>query len=163
MEKEEWRDIPGYEGVYKVSNLGKVKSIKFKNERILKPDKDRGYHKVSLYTNGTRKKYFVHRLVCCAFLDLNLLSSELVVNHINGIKDDNRLYNLEVISQLANVIDGVIRKTLDEDNNSDNIKYITKGKWEVYYKNVFLGEVKNIEQAMLVIRTAKLLFEILAK
>ena len=159
--KEIWKSIPEFEGIYEVSNLGEVKSIKFNKEKILKLDKNtHGYNQIKLYLNGNRKWYLVHRLVCSAFLNSNLLSNaDLVVNHINGIRDDNRLENLEIISQIENIIDGVIRKNLDEDYNLGNIKYISKGNWEVYYKGMFIGRVKNTNFARVAIDTAKIIFD----
>lgn len=91
---EEWRDIKGYEGLYQVSTMGRVKSIRYGKERILKPNEDGwGYFRVRLFKNGQRKAYKVHRLVAEAFLDNpdNLPQ----VNHKNEDKSDNRVENLE--------------------------------------------------------------------
>lgn len=63
-EVEIWKDISGYEGLYQVSNQGRVKSIRYGNERILKPRKDKdGCIYVSLFKNGEINQYLVHRLV----------------------------------------------------------------------------------------------------
>ena len=99
---EEWRDIEGYEGIYQVSNLGRVKSLKFNKERILKPRKDTiGYLAVILYKDGKVKRYLVHRLVANAFIpNSNNLED---INHINEIKTDNRLSNLEWMNHKDNV------------------------------------------------------------
>lgn len=159
---EEWKDIPGFEGVYKISNFGQVKSTKFNKEKILKLDlTTKGYYQIKLYNGTSRKWYLVHRLVCASFLDVELLNSNLVVNHKNGIRNDNRLDNLEIISLTNNTIDGIIRKNEyeNEDYNSDNIKYISKNNWEVYYKNMFIGVVKNVKQARVAINTAKIIFK----
>ena len=86
--KEIWKDIKDYEGHYQVSNLSRVKSIKFGKERILKPVTDRhGYLIVGLWKNNKQKIYKVHRLVAEAFLPnpYNLPQ----VNH----KDENPLNN----------------------------------------------------------------------
>ena len=71
--KEEWKDIKGYEGLYQVANLGRVKSLgnnKSKREKILKPGKCKdGYLIVRLYKNGKGKPFTVHRLVALHFID----------------------------------------------------------------------------------------------
>lgn len=92
--KEEWKDIPNYEGLYQVSNFGRVKSFrrstKFhcQNEYILKPNiASHGYAQVTLYNKTVRHKFLVHRLVADAFIpNPNNLPQ---VNH----KDENRLNN----------------------------------------------------------------------
>lgn len=83
--KEIWKDIEGYEGKYKVSNLGDVISFKLNKEKILKPgiDKD-GYLRVGLCKNGKRKNYGIHRLVAEAFIPK--IEGKEYVDHINGIK-----------------------------------------------------------------------------
>ena len=71
MKKEIWKPIKGYEGLYQVSNFGRVKSLKFGKEKILKQsiDKKTGYLHVVLCKNGILKTYYVHRLVAEAFID----------------------------------------------------------------------------------------------
>ena len=98
--KEIWKDIPNYEGVYQVSNLGRVKSLKFGRDKILKPQEDGGgYMQVGLWKEGGVKKLKVHRLVMHLFIG----ASDLQVNHKNGIKTDNCLENLEYCTGSQNV------------------------------------------------------------
>ena len=98
---EEWRDVVGYEGLYQVSDWGRVKSLERTDswgrtvkERILKPaPASNGYLVVTLHAGGKRKTLKVHRLVCEAFHDNPENKPE--VNHINEDKTDNRACNLE--------------------------------------------------------------------
>lgn len=92
--EEVWKDIQNYEGLYQVSNLGSVKSFYYGKEKILRPGKTHyGYLEVNLRMNNTSSMKKVHRLVCEAFLSNP--ENKTQVNHINGIKTDNRLDNLE--------------------------------------------------------------------
>lgn len=101
MKKEVWRMIPGYEGLYLVSNLGRVKSVERVSpqghllpERIMKQFKmPSGYLHVRLCKDGKVKNYRVHRLVAQAFIPNPEGLPQ--VNHINEDKMDNRVENLE--------------------------------------------------------------------
>lgn len=98
IEGEEWRDIPNYEGLYQVSNMGRIKSLRDKygnyREKILSQyECSNGYLYVLLYKEGKRKNCSVHRLVGNAFLDNP--SNLPCFNHKNEIKTDNRVENLE--------------------------------------------------------------------
>ena len=98
--EEIWKDIPNYEGMYQVSNLGRVRSLWFGNERVLKLGFSGrgGYHLVVLCKGGAKKNKSIHRLVMLAFVG----ESDLQVNHKNGIKTDNRLENLEYCTASEN-------------------------------------------------------------
>lgn len=95
---EEWVDIKGFNGKYQVSNTGKVRSLCYKNPRILstgKTGKYRNYLEVKLYKGGrgTGKNYKVHRLVAEAFLPNP--DNKPQVNHIDGNTFNNDVSNLE--------------------------------------------------------------------
>lgn len=111
--EEVWKDIPGYEGWYQVSNLGRVKRIKkvhcnhgnrniIEREHILTPTKDRkGYLIVILSNDGNNKKHCkVHRLVAEAFIPN--IEKKPQVDHINRIKNDNRVCNLRWVTNSEN-------------------------------------------------------------
>lgn len=102
---EIWQTIEGYEGLYEISNLGNVKSLsKIKKspligefmttERILKPGLREGYLSVSLTGgDGLRKSLLVHRLIAGAFIPNP--NNHPCINHINAVRSDNRIENLE--------------------------------------------------------------------
>lgn len=94
--KEVWKDIDGYNGDYKVSNLGRVKSFKKDkiNGIVMKQDNARlGYKRICLCLENVKKNFFIHRLVAKAFIDNPYNKPQ--VNHKNGKPSDNRVENLE--------------------------------------------------------------------
>ena len=105
---EIWKDIPGYEGLYQVSNLGRVKSLsrivnyggrkRKTTEKILKQNISRRYNSVQFQKCG--KTITVHRLVANAFISNP--ENKPQINHINGIRADNRAENLEWCTQSEN-------------------------------------------------------------
>ena len=100
---EEWRSIPGYEGLYEVSSYGRVKSLekyRYNNgrkqllkERILKPHNTKGYFMICLYKNKTYKSYQIHRLVAQVFIPNPDNLPE--VNHRDENPGNNNVENLE--------------------------------------------------------------------
>lgn len=110
--KEIWKNIKGYEGLYEVSNLGRVKSLNYNHTRkegFLKPADKRGYLSVQLFKNGILKWHLVHRLVASAFIENpdNLPQ----VNHIDQNKKNNKVSNIEWCdSQYNNTYKGKHRK-----------------------------------------------------
>jgi hypothetical protein len=100
--EEHYKDIPNYEGLYQVSDLGNVRSLI--TDRILKPNLRRDYLVVNLFKNRKKKMFRVHQLVAMAFLEHVPNGHKITVDHINEIKTDNRLENLQLISQRENTI-----------------------------------------------------------
>tara|TARA_R110000822_G_scaffold296757_1_gene419252 strand:- start:338 stop:850 length:513 start_codon:yes stop_codon:yes gene_type:complete len=112
--KEVFKDIPNYEGIYQVSNLGNVKSLERKvkhfkgglktiKEKILKKDtSSHGYPRVRLAENGENKKFSIHQLVAIAFLNHKPNGYELVVDHIDNNRLNNCVNNLQIITQREN-------------------------------------------------------------
>lgn len=117
MNSEEWKSIKGYEGLYMVSNLGRVKSLcgfngheYVKREKILNPYKQKAgknYYRsvVKLSKDGSRKDFKVHRLVADAFIPNPELKSN--INHIDGNPLNNRVDNLEWCTQKENIIHAI--------------------------------------------------------
>ena len=102
MIEEQWLDISGYEGLYQISNFGRVKSFYFKNPRILKPHKVKGYSNVELYKNKKKKQCYIHRLVMenfCPIENMNVLD----VNHKDEDKSNNHISNLEWMTHKDNL------------------------------------------------------------
>lgn len=134
MKKEIWRAVPGYEYEYKASNLGRVKSLErlllINNRPILIKEKilkawrtSRGYLSVSLYD---RSNIHIHRLVIAAFKG----ESNKEVDHINGIKDDNRIVNLRYCTRRENM--HYYAKSIKHKGSS---KYIGVYKLQDYQKS----------------------------
>ena len=95
--EEKWKDVQGYEGLYQISNLGRVK----RNGTILHQSLNTyGYCQVSLCNNGDIKNHLVHRLVANEFLPNPERHPQ--VNHIDGNKKNNAVTNLEWCTQAEN-------------------------------------------------------------
>ena len=126
---EEWRDVVGYEGLYEVSSIGRVRTVERSNvvdssekgtsytcirpvkARLKKQsDNSNGYPRVSLWRNGSYKYHFVHRLVADAFV--NGKRDGLVVDHVDGDRHNNRADNLRWCTQSENLNDARKRGTL---------------------------------------------------
>lgn len=94
MVVEIWKDIPEFEGEYQASTLGRIRSLKTAMPRVLKPHPGQdGYLKVNLYKEGKQFPMTVHRLIGLTFIENP--ENKPTVNHINMIKTDNRVENLE--------------------------------------------------------------------
>lgn len=95
MEEEIWKDIPGYEGKYQVSNIGRVRSLDYINTgktKVMVPHLHYGYYQILLFKGGKMKCIRVHQLVARAFIPNP--ENKPCIDHINAIKTDNRVENL---------------------------------------------------------------------
>ena len=131
--EEIWKDIKGYEGLYQVSNMGNVRSLMYNKHKILKPHKtENGYLQVFLYKDKKRSVFLLHRIVAKAFLPNNNNLPQL--NHINEIKSDNRLENLEWCDNSYNNKYGSISKRRKEKLGKQVIQFSMDGdfihKWD---------------------------------
>lgn len=121
MQQEIWKDIPDYKGYYQVSNLGRVKGLKYTfwakkqfrtlPERILKPNKNKnGYFYVVLHKNKKGKTWKVHKLVALAFIPNP--ENKKCIDHIDTNKENNNVNNLRWCTHKENMSNSITKKKL---------------------------------------------------
>ena len=119
---EEWRPVVGYEGLYEVSSLGRVKSLvrpRVTVEKVLVPNKlsfNNRYYSVGLTKDKKKKVFSIHRLVCAAFIG----QSSLPVNHIDQNRLNNHILNLEYVYPRENTNHHKVGKYLKGVSRSRN-------------------------------------------
>lgn len=146
METELWKPIKGYEGLYEVSNMGRIKSVEHDvfnphvlgngctrkvPERIRKPNIMKGYHCIALIRDKSAKVYRIHRLVAEAFIG-NQPGPEYQINHIDGDKSNNRVENLEWVTPRENTIHAIrtgLIKPKSEEQKKQFSEYLRR-KWK---------------------------------
>lgn len=95
---EEWKKIDGYDN-YLISNYGRIINTKYKDPKILKPQKDKdGYYRITLWKNSKRKVYRVSRLVATMFVDNDDPENKTMVQFIDGDKTNYYYLNLQWVS-----------------------------------------------------------------
>lgn len=150
-EPEVWKDIPGYEELYQISNKGQVKSLNYnktKQHKILKQFKiNSGYYKIRLLRGG--KTFFVHRLVAEVFLIFDKENKNLDVDHINHDRGNNTVSNLQILSHRENV-----KKIINRKKVLPYGVYHSRSKLNPYRamignkgKSINLGFFKTVEEA----------------
>ena len=102
LENEIWKDIPTYEGYYKVSNLGRIISVRYGKEKLMSQPISNGYYTISLKVKCKHNCFRSHQLIAMAFLNHVPCGSVNVVNHIDGNRLNNNLSNLEIVTQREN-------------------------------------------------------------
>lgn len=143
MMEELWRDIKGFEGLYEVSNLGRVRSLKDNNGQarilVLKVQKHRcGYQLVFLRKDGKLKGFVVHRLVAEAFIPNPDGLPE--VNHIDEDKTNNRVDNLEWCTRKYNMNYGTCMERIMEKRGKRVYQYTKSGAFIRSYPSIHEAE-----------------------
>lgn len=157
MENRIWKDVVGYEGLYKVSNTGEVKSLPrikrtptttyLTKERLLTPIHSKGgYFRVILTKNGKGRQVFLHRIVAEAFIGVR---KNMTVNHKDENKSNNNADNLEYLTRAENVRygTGVERSARARKENPYNAipvnQYMINGSFVARYTSARQAIEKN--------------------
>ena len=142
MEGEIWLPVVGYEGLYEVSNMGRVKTLNFKRsgkEKIMKQSFDgNGYLRVGLRKDGKLKLNSVHRLVAQTFIENK--ENKLEVDHISTVKTDNRVENLKWATRSENANNPLTRKHNSESRKGKKHTEETKKKISETHKRKVVSE-----------------------
>jgi len=140
--EEVYKDIKGYEGLYKISNLGNIKNNK---ELILKQSISlNGYCKINIYKDKKIKTIQVHQLVAESFLNHKICGHKLVINHIDFDKTNNNVNNLEIVTTRENTNKKHIKST---SNYVGVCWHNTMKKWRsritINGKTIHIGYFEN--------------------
>lgn len=153
--EEIWKDIPGYEGIYQVSNIGNVKSLVFNKHRhyykkdyssrlLSKIKNNMGYYYVNLYNRKGvgYKRYLIHRLVAIAFIPNP--DNKPFIDHINTNPTDNRVENLRWVTAKENSNNHRTRQHLKEGCKNNGQPYnMMKKAFEASRKAVQMLDLKD--------------------
>lgn len=140
---EEWRDIEGYEGLYQVSNLGRVKNVKT-GKTLKGRDNGRGYLLVGLCKNGKCHNHRVHRLVACAFIpNPNNLPE---VNHKDENTGNNRVDNLEWCDRKYNNLYGTANQRRKDTQTVRYLEGMTRTVVQYDLQGNFIKEWNGVKE-----------------
>ena len=142
---EVWKDCKGYEGKYQVSSQGRIWSS-VRQHYLKQKINNRGYYSVNLMAkNGKMKTENVHRLVAIAFIDNP--NSYPFVNHLNGIKTDNRIENLEWATPQQNIRHAYDNNLGNFQENLAKIQQARQKTYSVYYYGNLIGQYRGMQAA----------------
>lgn len=134
--KEIWKEIPGYECLYEVSNMGRVKALSrviIRSDGVKQTYKEsfkkptlgkRGYYFVTLSKKGVSKKHNIHRLVAINFIPNPKNKSQ--VNHIDGDKLNNNICNLEWVTNKENSNHALYSGLLDNKGSKNGMSKLSE-------------------------------------
>lgn len=145
--EEIWKQIKNYEGLYEVSNMGRVRSLPRKTTKgkIIKPSDLRHYESVCLSKNGKLRKFLTHRLVANAFPEIcGTWFDGCEVDHLNGNAFDNRAENLKVCTPKENINNPLTKKHISEAKKG-------KTSWNKGIPNTWSSkEVQQIQNGIII-------------
>ena len=141
MNKETWKPVQGYEGLYEVSDMGRVRSLpkyNCKNVRLLKPtlNKRDGRFSVMLTKNLIHKRISVHRLVAKAFVNNPYPDIYFEVNHKDENPKNNKASNLEWCDRWYNMHYGTINQRVQAKQRRKPVKGINDAGEVIYFESM---------------------------
>ena len=138
LNNEEWKDIEGYDGLYQISNYGRVKSLHYSKEKILKQTLTKtNYYQIRLSKNGITKQHYVHRLVAKMFVYNNDIDNKTIINHKDENPMNNHYTNLEWCTQEYNINYGTRTKRQVETMKNKEINHLCKKVYCLELDRVF--------------------------
>ena len=156
---EIWKDVPGYIGLYKVSNYGRVKSVK--KQLVLKTSGSGNRYKTVALCNGMRKTFRLHRLVAAAFIPNP--DNKPCIDHIDGDRANNHADNLRWVTYLENNNNPITKKRLSENNaknmqgkkgvlhpNSKPVRMMKNGVCLKIYQSIHLAKQDGFNDTLII-------------
>jgi hypothetical protein len=142
---EVWKVIPGYED-YQVSDQGNVRSLRFGKTRTLRSSLSlQGRLQICLTKDGKKRNFLIHQLVAMSFLKHEPQGNQYVVDHINNNYLDNRLCNLQIVTQRYNLTKDKKRTLPTGVSISKSNKFIAN--ISINGKQKYLGSFRTLEEA----------------